>query len=66
MPIDPVQMRIAVVKKQFMETAAEEYLSSGFSEEECVETIAKQFHVGKKIARETVHKIYHDDGGAHG
>lgn len=62
MPIDPVQMRIAVVKKQFME----EYMSSGFSEEECVETIAKQFHVGKKIARETVHKIYHDDGGAHG
>lgn len=28
MPIDPVQMRIAVVKKQFMETAAEEYMSN--------------------------------------
>lgn len=58
MPIDPMQMRIDVVKRSFMETYADQYKQAGFSEEECVETIAKQFHVGKKVTREIVRKIY--------
>ena len=60
MPIDPLQARIAVVKNSFMETAAEEYKRSGFTEEECVETIAKQFHTGKKVTRALVHRIYQE------
>lgn len=60
MPIDPMQMRIDVVKRSFMETYADQYKKAGFSEEECVETIAKQFHVGKKVVREIVRRIYQE------
>lgn len=58
MSFNPTEMRVAVVKKEFMENAARDYKQSGFTEEECVETIAKQFHVGKKVTRELVKKIY--------
>lgn len=58
MSIDPMQMRVAVVKKEFMENAARDYKQAGFTLEECVETCAKQFHVGKKTTRELVKKIY--------
>ena len=57
-PIDPMQMRVAVVKKEFMENAAKMYKESAFTLEECVETCAKQFHVGKKATRELVKKVY--------
>ena len=32
------------------------YLQSGFTEDECVDTVTKQFHVGKKVTRELVKK----------
>ena len=51
-------MRVAVVKKEFMENAAKMYKESAFTLEECVETCAKQFHVGKKATRELVKKVY--------
>ncbi len=55
-----MQMRIDVVKRSFMENYADQYKKAGFSEEECVETIAKQFHVGKKVVREIVRRIYQE------
>ena len=63
MPIDPMAMRVAVVKKEFAENAARDYKQSGFTEEECVETIAKQFKVGKKAVREMVKDIYIEQQG---
>ena len=58
MPIDPMEMRTSVVMKEFMENYSREYRRAGFTEEECVETISKQFHVGKKVTRELVKRIY--------
>ena len=58
MPIDPMEMRTSVVMKEFMENYSREYRRAGFTEEECVETIAKQFQVGKKVTRELVKRIY--------
>lgn len=43
MPIDPMQMRVAVVKKEFMENAARMYKESGFTLEECVKTAQSSF-----------------------
>ena len=63
MPIDPLEMRISVVMKEFMENAARDYRQAGFSEAECVDTIAKQFHVGKKVTREVVKRIYKEEAG---
>ena len=63
MPFDPMEMKVAIVKKEFMENAARDYKRSDFTEEECAETIAKQFHVGKKVTRELVKKIYAEDSG---
>lgn len=40
MPIDPMEMRTSVVMKEFMENYSREYRRAGFTEEECVETIA--------------------------
>ena len=51
MPIDPMEMRTSVVMKEFMENYSREYRRAGFTEEECVETISKQFHVGKDSFR---------------
>lgn len=62
MPIDPNAMRYAVVKESSMENAIRMYLSSGFTEEECVETVARQFHVGKKVTREVVREIIKEMG----
>ena len=58
MPFDPMEVKIAVVKKEFMENAARDYKQSGFTEEECVNTVSKQFHVGKKVTRDLVKRIY--------
>ena len=56
MLIDPNAMRIAVVQKAFMENATRMYLQSDFTVDECVDTVTKQFHVGKKVTRELVKK----------
>lgn len=37
------------------------YRKSGFTEEECADTVAKQFKIGKKAARELVKKIYQEE-----
>lgn len=58
MPYDPLEIRIALTKKEFMKGAIRDYKQSGFTEEECVETVAKQFKVGKKLTREEVKRIY--------
>ena len=60
MPFDPLDMKIAVVKKEFAENAIRMYKQSGFTEEECVDTVAKQFKIGKKVTREIVRKIYQE------
>ena len=60
MPFDPMEMRAAVVKKEFAENAARLYREAGFTEAECADTVAKQFKIGKKVARELVRKIYQE------
>lgn len=57
-----MDMRAAVVAKSFAETYIVNYLQDGFTEDECVDTVAKQFKIGKKATRELVREVARREG----